>query len=52
MPFKSKAKEAEWRMAYRERNKDKLRAQRKLWEEKNREKMLEYYRNRRLREKE
>lgn len=47
MPFKSKLKDAEWRLAWRIKNKDKLRKQRLSWEAKNKDKIKEYAEKRR-----
>ena len=47
MPFKSKLKAEEWRLQWRIRNKERLRAQRKAWEARNPEKLRMYQERRR-----
>ncbi len=42
MPFKSKLKAEEWRLQWRIRNRERLRAQRLAWEERNQERLREY----------
>lgn len=42
MPFKSKVKAEEWRLQWRIRNRDKLRAQRLAWEERNQDRLKAY----------
>lgn len=50
MPFKSKLKAEEWRLQWRIRNRERLRAQRLAWEERNQER-LRGYRQKRKRSK-
>ena len=47
MPFKDKVKAEEWRLLWRQRNREKLRAQRLAWEAANQHKLRAYQENRR-----
>ena len=48
MPYKSRVRREEARLAWRIKNKEKLREQRKIWEENNPEKLEQYSLKRKL----